>query len=165
MRGMLCGDARDDLCGLSSGELRVKDCSRDADSLLAPGLLKGVELRSVEKPREDVWDLLFYDARPIVLDDHAVLEFPNLNYLNRNLWQDPRFLARVDGVINSLLDRHKERFSLVVKSKKVPILGEELSDRDLLLPLGKLHCNGFVLCHSRLVSFLFKSLLLFSSHL
>ena len=58
----------DDLHGFAGGHESVHAGGRDADSLLSPGHLHPMELRSVEKLAEAVLDLLAHAARAIVPD-------------------------------------------------------------------------------------------------
>src|SRR5262249_60736733 len=58
--------ARDDLHGLAGRELAVHAGGRDADPLLAAAHAEPVELRAVEKLREDRRELLPDDAGAVV---------------------------------------------------------------------------------------------------
>src|SRR5207248_3497607 len=52
---------------------------------------------------------------------------------------DAGFLARIQRVVDRLLDAGQQRLARVVEAEQMAVLGEELADRDVLLP----GCHGF----------------------
>ena len=119
----------------------------DADALLAARLLQPVELRAVEELAEDLRDLRLHDARAVVFDattkrpspcELAVLEFASRRGLGPrwDLGEDAGFLAGVERVVDRLLDGGEERLGRVVEAEQVAVLGEELGDGDLALPVA-----------------------------
>jgi hypothetical protein len=143
--------ARGDLHRLAGGELGVHARRRNSDSLLPTAHPQPVELGSVEELGEDRRNLLADDAGTVVGDDDA--EAGGLarrwrwrpvgrRHLQRDVdvGQDPRFLSRVERVVDGFLDAGKERFSRIVEAEQVAVLGEELGHRDV--PLAGAHLGG-----------------------
>ncbi len=130
--------------GLAGGDEAVHACRGDADALLAATHLQTVELGPIEQPAEDVLNLLAHDARAVVDDGDAVARalrggWPvGLQVLDRDrdVGQDARLLARVEGVVDSLLDGGQQRLAGVVEAEQVPVLREELADGDVALARG-----------------------------
>jgi hypothetical protein len=94
-----------------------------------------MKLRSVKKLGENPGDLLFQYARPIVFDGHAkAVLLPGGRYDHLYFRQDPRFFARVKGVVDSLFDGCQQGLARIVEAEKVAVLCEKLRDRYLTLP-------------------------------
>ena len=132
MGGLASGDATLDHDRFAGGELTVHARGADPDALLAAALAQPVELGSVEQLAEDAWDLALDDARAVVGDDDAVPVLGHLSDLDLEIGQDPGLLAGVERVVDRLLDRGQQRLGGAVEAQQVPVLGEELADRDLL---------------------------------
>ena len=85
-------------------------------------------------------DLFLDDARPVVL--HANLEtiYPGRFNMHPDFRNDSPFLARIQGIVHGFLDCRQQRLARIVESQKMPVLREELADRDI--PLLRRHRFG-----------------------
>ncbi len=127
--------------GLAGRDQAVHARGRDADALLPAAHLEAVELGAVKQPPEDVFHLRADDARPVVHDGDAVAAAlgrrgpPGLEVLDhdRDVGQNPRFLARVQRVVHGLLHRREQGLTRIVEAQQVAVLGEELGDRNVPL--------------------------------
>src|SRR5262249_56013209 len=115
------------------------------------------EVGGVEEVGEDGRDLLADDARPVVCDGDAeagglagrrgrAVSRRDL-YGDGDVGKDPGFLGGVERVVDGFLDAGEERLARVVEAEQVPVLGEELGDRDL--PLAGAHLDGGHACWRR----------------
>src|SRR6185503_8367014 len=138
--------ARDDLHRLAGRELAVHSGRRDGNALLAAALTQAMELGAVEQLREHPGDLLAHDARAVVRDrDPEARRLarrrrrPVLRLLRHDLelhldvGEDPGLLTRIERVVHGLLHAREQRLARAVEAQQVPVLGEELGDRDLAL--------------------------------
>ena len=94
-----------------------------------------MELRAIEKLAEDLRDLGLDDARAVVLDDDSMTVLGQLHELYAQIGQDAGFLGRVEAVVGCFLDGGEERPRRAVEPEEVPVLDEELADRDVALLL------------------------------
>src|SRR5262249_1114697 len=78
-----------------------------------------------------------HDARSVVLDGDAEASLGELLDLDADVGEDGRLLARVEGVVDALLDRREQRLARVVEAEEVAVLREELRDGDLALLPGE----------------------------
>ena len=108
----------------------------DADALLAAAHPHAVELRAVEQLAEDQRDLLFDDARPVVLHADLVAVLADALDVDPDFGQDAGLFAGVQGVVDGLLDGGQQGLARVVETQQVPILGEKLADGDVALAGG-----------------------------
>ena len=76
----------------------------DADPLLASALSQSMEFAPVKKLAEDQRDLLFDNSWTVVLDRDAKSTGLRLVHPNPNLWQNARFLASIERVVDRFLD-------------------------------------------------------------
>ena len=85
---------------------------------------------------ENQRDLLFEDARPVVLhaDPEAVLR-GRLD-VDPHFREDARLFAGVQGVVDRLLDGGQQGLPRIVETEKMAVLGKELADRDVPLAGG-----------------------------
>ena len=129
--------------GIARRQQAIHARSADADALLAAALAQTVELAAVEQAAEHVRHLCLHDAGTVVLDAHRelLLALADARDLDLDLRQDAGFLARVEAVVDGFLDRGEERLARAVEAEQVAVLGEELADRDLALPLRHLLCG------------------------
>jgi hypothetical protein len=127
--------AAGDLDGFGRRDLAVHAGRRDPDALLAAAHPQAVELGAVQEFPEDAGDLGLHDSGPIVAHRKdimvlCVLHFPDFDPDSR---QDAGFLAGVQRIVDGFLDRRQERFAGIVEPQHVPVLGEEVRDRNFLL--------------------------------
>jgi hypothetical protein len=149
VRGRPRPGARDDLHRLAGRQLGVHAGRRDPDALLAPAHAQPVELRAVEELGEDRRDLLADDAGAVVDDRDAEAgglagrrRRPVARDLQRDddVGQDAGLLGGVERVVDRFLDARQQRLARIVEAEQVPVLREELGDRDL--PLAGAHLDG-----------------------
>jgi hypothetical protein len=120
-------------------ELGIHPRGRDAHALLAARLAQLVKLRTVKQLAEDPGDLVFDDARAVVLDhDHKMA--PAVVYLHADLGKDAGFLAGVERVVDGLPHRGDERLCRRIEAEQMTVLEEELRDRDVAL--ARRHVEG-----------------------
>jgi len=104
-----------------------------------------VELRAVEELAEDLRDLRLDDAGAVVLDRDAEAVLGEELDLDTDRREDPGLLARVQRVVDRLLDGGQECLLGIVEPQQVAVLGEELGNGDLALArcqaLGGLYGN------------------------
>src|SRR5215469_1198380 len=53
--------------------------------------------------------------------------------MNPDFGNNARFLASVEGIVDSLFNRRKESFSRIIEAKQVPVLREKFADRYIAL--------------------------------
>ena len=129
-------DLGDDPHRPAGGQQPIHAGGADADPLLAAAHPQAVELRAVQQPAEDQGDLLFDDARPVVLHAYPEAILPGRQDVDPHFREDAGFFAGVQGVVHGLLDGRQEGFSWIVKAEKMAILGKEFTDRDVPLAGG-----------------------------
>ncbi len=129
-------DLGNDLHWLAGREHAVHAGRADADPLLAAAHPQAMELRAVQQLAEDQWDLLFQNARAVVL--HADFETVRTGRLDMDpyLGQDAGFFAGVQRVVDRLFDRREQRLAGIVEAQQMAVLGKELADRDIALTGG-----------------------------
>jgi hypothetical protein len=105
-----------------------------------------MKFRTIEQFSEDEGDLLFDNARPVVLDTDFVPVGTRSFDMNPDLGNNARFLASVEGIVDSLFNRRKQSFSRIIEAKQVPVLREKLADRYVALFCRHgLRCGGAAL--------------------
>ncbi len=144
-RLILAGFA-DDLDRFSGGQNGVHAGGANTDPLLAAAHPQTVELRPVQQLAEDQRDLLFEDAGAVVLDRGLVPAFAGLFDMDPNFRQDARLFARIEGVVDRLLDGGQKRLAGVIETQHVAVLGKELAHRDFALLLGHRLGGGTARC-------------------
>src|SRR5882724_2073203 len=150
MGGRSGAGARDDLDGLAGRELSVHAGRGDADALLAAAHPEPMELRSVEELRENRRNLLPDDAGAVVGDrdpepgglarGRRRSSVGHRLKLDDHVGEDPGLFARVERVIDGLLDAGQQGLSRIVEAEEMAVLGEELRHGDL--PLARSHLDG-----------------------
>ena len=95
-----------------------------------------MEFRAVEQLAEDQRDLLFENARAVVL--HADFEAVRAGGLDMdpNLGQDAGLFASVERIVDRFLDGGEQGFARVVEAEQMPVLGKKLADADIALGGG-----------------------------
>src|SRR5262249_3546136 len=142
--------ARDDRDGLAGGQLAIHAGRRDADALRSAAHAEPVELGAIEAVGENRRDLLPDDPGAVV--GHGDPEAGRLAgrrrrsavrdrlELHDDIGKDAGFLARVERVVDRLLDAREKRLARIVEPEKMPVLGEELGDG--YLALASAHLDG-----------------------
>ncbi len=108
-----------------------------------------MEARAVEELPEHFGHLLFRDARPVVLDDEAVV-VARLGDFHVDVGLDARLLRGVERVVHRLLDGGDQPAGSAVEAQHVLVLLEELGDGDLPLALRQLLCDPRLVTECRL---------------
>ena len=107
--------------------------------MLPPGLLQGVEFRSIEKFSENFGNLRFDDPGTVVLDRNAETVFRQLPDLNLESGQNSRFFAGVQRIVDCFFDGGQKRLLRIIKSQQVAVLAEKFGNRDFALAV----CHAF----------------------
>ena len=132
---LLPGSFRRHFDGLSGRQLAVHSGGGDADALLTATHSETVKLRAVQQFAEDQRNLLFDDARSVVLDADLVPILAGLFDMHPDFRQDTGLFAGIDGIIDGFFDCGEEGFAWVIESEQMPVLLEELTDGYFLLSL------------------------------
>ena len=163
VRSLLCTGLRVNHHRPTGCDQTVHTRRRDANALLPTRHFQSMELGSIQQTTEDVLHLLANDARTIVHNGHSVArtlrgcEPLRLKILDdhRDLGQDPALFACIKRVVDRFLHGGQQRLTRIVEPEQMPVLDEELADRDFFLPRRHFFGSGTTARLRRLsVSFL-----------
>ena len=127
---------RDDLDRLAGRQHAVHAGRADADALLPAAHPQAVEFRAVEQLAEDLGDLVFDDARSVVLHADLVAVGAGRFDVDPDFGQDAGLFAGVERVVDRLFDGGQQGLARIVEAEQMPVLGEELADRNIALAGG-----------------------------
>ena len=120
-------DAAHDVQRFADGELCIHARGGYSHSLLATRLAELVEFRPIQELAEDAGDLTFDDAGPVILHGDERLSSA-LPHFDSDLGQYSSFLARIERVVDGLLDGRDQRLGRRIETEQMTILEEELRD-------------------------------------
>src|SRR5688572_28682689 len=140
--------AGDNLYRFARCQLRIHARSRYADALLPAAHAQPMKVGSVEKLREYSRNLLANNAGAII--DYGDSEPVRLAWrlrgaavrsdleLDHDFRQNPRFLTRVERIVDRFLYASEQCFSWIVEAEQMTVLGKELGNGNLPLPSSHL---------------------------
>ena len=126
-------DLRHDADRFARGQNAVHAGRADADALLAAAHAHSVEFGAVQQLAEDEGNLLFQDARPVVLHGDFEAVRPGFFHADPDFREDAGFFAGVKRVVDGFFDGGENRFARVVETEQVPVLGKKLTNGNVLL--------------------------------
>jgi hypothetical protein len=88
--------------------------------------ITGRSPRTVQEFSEDARDLIFNDARPVVLGRNPKLTVFLVEHLDPEFRQDAGLLTGIEGAVDRLLHRRHQRLGAGIETEQVAILQEEL---------------------------------------
>ena len=95
-----------------------------------------MKFRAVQQLAENLGNLRFDNARPVVLHADLVAVGAGGFDVDPNLGQDAGFLAGVERVVDRFLDGGEQGLARIVETEQVPVLGKKFADRNVALAGG-----------------------------
>ena len=92
-----------------------------------------MEFRTVQQFSENQRDLFLHNSRTIVLDtDLETVRACGLD-VHPDFRNDAGFFAGIQRIVDGLFYSSEQGLARIVESEQMPVLGEELADRDIAL--------------------------------